>query len=219
LLTVSDTGEGMSPDEVRGIFGKFNQAELGRRKGGTGLGLFIVKRLVQSMGGEINVDSLEGEGTAFYVDLKLGRTKRQDNQARVPASVGPLNVLLVEDDAASRMVAAKYLEAMGHDVTVVENGALALGSLQKHTYDLVLLDMNLPEQDGLQIRRQVDSAGPGHANAKTPFVVMSGWSSPSDRRRFMEQGFAEHLPKPVDPERLKDVLARVARPGNILGAP
>jgi len=219
LLTVSDTGEGMSPDEVRGIFGKFNQAELGRRKGGTGLGLFIVKRLVQSMGGEINVDSLEGEGTAFYVDLKLCRSKRQDDQVRLSGRTGPLDVLLVEDDAASRMVAAKYLEAMGHDVTVVENGALALGSLEKHTYDLVLLDMNLPGQDGLQIRRRVDSAGPGHANARTPFVVMSGWSSPSDRRRFMEQGFAEHLPKPVDPERLKDVLARVPRPGNFPGAP
>ncbi len=178
---VNDTGIGMSPEACSGLFQKFSQADnsITRRFGGTGLGLAIAKQLVELMGGEIGVSSLQGLGTSFHFDIVLGAAAGLAREARdfaadaadgVPAIRNPLktsrpsgrrlNVLLAEDNKINRKFALAILAKAEHSVDAVENGREALEAVRRKDYDVVLMDVQMPEMDGEEATRQIRALPP-----------------------------------------------------------
>lgn len=216
LFSVSDTGTGVPEGMLDAIFEKFTQSEQGKRAGGTGLGLSIVKRLVRAMGGEINVESKEGAGTTFHFDLKLLSSEclasepepEPETDEEYLAALEPLKVLVAEDDETSRMVDVKYLEAMGHEATAVVDGGSTISALQKARFDAVLLDMNLPDMEGIEVVRLVRSGASGRLNERVPIIAVTGYTMAGDRERFLKAGLDGYLSKPFDPNTLKAALAR-----------
>ncbi|MBF0369040.1 MAG: response regulator [Magnetococcales bacterium] len=164
LFSVVDTGIGIPEDVQEGMFEPFVQKDssISRRYGGTGLGLAICKRLVDMMEGEINLQSVEGEGSTFLVSLPFEKPIKpflMPHEADLPSiQLPPLAILLVEDDQVSRLVAQKLLEAEGHRITVCENGLEALETLDKmdeNSFDAVLMDIRMPRMDGIEATRRI----------------------------------------------------------------
>ncbi|MFN0008755.1 MAG: ATP-binding protein [Planctomycetota bacterium] len=229
---VQDTGIGVSDSAMRLLFKPFSQADssMSRRFGGTGLGLAICKHLVELMGGEIGVESSEGTGSLFWftttVDLSTGPagTSGQESGDEIPPALpsprkaDPRNqarltgtkaqgarILLVEDNAVNQRLAMKMLEKRGHQVDVAINGIEALERLGASTYDLVLMDCQMPEMDGFETTRRIrasESAGGRHI----PIVAMTANAMAGDRDRCLAVGMDEYLAKPVRAEKLYSMI-------------
>jgi PAS domain S-box-containing protein len=212
---VRDTGIGIPPDKQQLIFDAFSQADTStsRRYGGTGLGLAITRRLVNAMDGEITVDSVPGEGSRFRFTARLGRVAQQAPapacDAHGTALAGPqpggrrLRVLLAEDNAVNQKLAQAMLEKLGHQVTIADDGAQAVGLLGRHPFDLVLMDMQMPRLDGLEATRLIRAGG--HA---LPIVAMTANAMDTDRQRCLDAGMDDFLAKPVRTRELAEVIAR-----------
>jgi PAS domain S-box-containing protein len=221
LITVTDTGIGIPDDEVGGIFEPFGQVEgvYVRRFGGAGLGLSIVRRLVQLMGGEIAVESELGQGTAIHVSLPLARHVAAGPVAAPPAAgpipggCRPLRLLLAEDDAVSLMSFARMLEKAGHAVDVAENGAEAAALAARKAYDCILMDVQMPVMDGVAATRAIRENAALGDRAKTPIVAMTAYAMAGDREKFLDAGMDDYVSKPVDAKELERVLARVTGHG------
>ncbi|MGE4551933.1 MAG: PAS domain S-box protein [Desulfovibrionaceae bacterium] len=214
LFTVSDTGIGIPEDLQARIFDPFVQAEASftRRYQGAGLGLSIVRRLVELMGGEAALDSTPGQGTAFYVTLPFRRPGGADAEgdaARVEP--GPvrldLAVLVAEDDEHSRFAVRRLLEKAGCTPTCAGNGREALDLLDRQAFDLVLMDVQMPVLDGVEatraIRRREAAAG-GHI----PIVAMTAYAMRGDRERFLDAGMDDYIAKPMDLPDLLELMTR-----------
>jgi signal transduction histidine kinase len=165
---VADTGIGIPPERLETIFEDFNQADVSttRKYGGTGLGLAIVRRLVQLMGGDIAVSSVQGHGTTFEFtievepDSQIRRTMDAPEEAleRMDPTLGeriPLRILIAEDNLVNQMVALQILGRMGYRADAVGNGLEVLTALEREKYDLVLMDIQMPEMDGIQATRAI----------------------------------------------------------------
>ncbi len=226
-IDVEDTGVGIAPEFLPHVFERFRQAEGGttRSYGGLGLGLAIVKHLVELHGGTIAAQSDGvGKGTRFRVRLPLA--------ARVtsPAPLGPprappdvpgglegpvqelrgLRVLVVEDEADARDLLVALLEQRAVDVRAAASAAEGLRHLASWTPDVILSDIGMPVEDGYSFIQQV-RAMPRDRGGKTPAVALTAYARTEDRRRAMLAGFDMHLAKPIDPEELTLVLARLGR--------
>ena len=206
---VVDTGAGMTPEDVARLFTPFAQGSAGVRFGGTGLGLMLVDQLVTLMAGTIDVRSRVGEGTTITVDVPL-----------VPAD-GPVaderpvvgleldddsvpRVLLVDDSEINQMVGAALLESMGAEVTTADDGAQAVEALRTATYDLVLMDVQMPVMDGLTATRRIRAE---HGSG-LPVVALTGEDSAKERAQCLEAGMDDVLTKPVSGEALARLLVR-----------
>ena len=213
-LSVEDRGIGMAQDVVQRLFQPFEQAEqsTSRRYGGTGLGLFISRQLVQMMGGEIQVESVLGEGSRFTVYLPLKESEiescagqaAQLNQT-IPKVRG--RVLLAEDVEQLQQLGRLLIEKSGAVVDVANNGREAVemarcSALRHEPYDLVLMDMQMPEVDGLEATRQLKAAG-----CKVPVVALTANVTEQHRQRFHEVGCDEFLSKPIQRTRLYSMLS------------
>ncbi|WP_331010082.1 PAS domain S-box protein [Sphingomonas sp.] len=214
-IEVSDTGIGLDPETVDRLFSPFTQADPSttRRFGGTGLGLSISKRLVNAMGGEIGVEPRADGGSIFWFDLPLAVGEAGVGSIRLAAPVRAadgttLNVLLAEDNGVNQLLVTTLLRRMGHDVVCVGNGQLAVEACKSGSFDVILMDMQMPVMDGVAATRAIrnlDARG-----ATIPIVALTADALP-ERRRFYENiGLSDFLTKPIDFARLRAVLDGIA---------
>ncbi len=230
-LVVTDTGVGIAPDRQQVIFDAFAQADGSstRRFGGLGLGLTICKQLVDLMGGEIGFRSQPGRGSSFWVTVPLQIDSRpaapgQEPPAERNVHVGRLQaaqppeaassegrrrrprVLVADDDYLNRTLVEMLLGRAACLIDTATNGREAAEMAARAPYDLVLMDLQMPEMDGLAAIRSIrDEAGPNQA---TPIVALTAFSTDSDRKRCREAGADEYLAKPFTPEALLEMAAR-----------
>jgi signal transduction histidine kinase len=212
-LRVRDTGIGIAPDVLPRLFERFTQADqtTARRFGGSGLGLAISREIVEAMGGRIEVDSQPGAGSEFRVLVPMQRGP----QAAVPAhpavdGTAPtrrLRVLVAEDNDVNQLVIGAMLGQLGHDYEIVRDGRAALERARQGGWDCVLMDIQMPGMDGLAATRAI-RALEGTA-ARVPIVALTANAMTHDRALHREAGMDEHLSKPLQPQRLAAVLARL----------
>ncbi|HYF59760.1 MAG TPA: ATP-binding protein [Burkholderiaceae bacterium] len=212
-VEVRDTGIGLAPEVLPTLFRPFQQADSSttRRFGGTGLGLAICRHIVEAMDGEIGVESRPGEGSTFRFTVRLepaGAPPRPaaDDAAPAPPTVRGLRLLVAEDNPTNRMLIGTRLRRASHHVDLVENGVQAVEAVQRTDYDLVLMDMRMPELDGVGATRRI-RALPG-PRARVPIVALTADALPEVRERHMASGLDDYLTKPIDWRALDRVLRR-----------
>jgi len=224
-LAVADTGVGIAPEVLPTLFRPFQQADSSttRRFGGTGLGLAICRHLVEAMGGTIGVESRPGEGSTFRFSALL------DPATAEPVAVAPagppvddapratgLRILVAEDNATNRLLIGTRLGRAAHRVDLVENGLQAVEAVRARDFDLVLMDMQMPELDGVGATRAIRALdGP---RGRTPIVALTADALPEFRERYMSSGLDDYLTKPIDWVALERVLLRYA-PARSVAAP
>jgi CheY-like chemotaxis protein len=176
----------------------------------------IKRSNVASLGGEITVASAKGAGSVFTVSLPLTSVEgaasvdAHDAPAEASAPQAALRILLAEDHPANQRVVALILEPFGVDLTVSENGALALAAYQAGCFDLVLMDMQMPVMDGLAASRAIRAWEASQARARTPIVMLTANAMEDHKRQAAEAGCDLHVAKPVEPGELCAVVARLA---------
>ena len=210
---VRDTGIGIPIDKQQGIFEAFTQADTSttRQFGGTGLGLTICARLVELMGGHIDVDSEPGRGSTFHFMLRLGRVAAVPQAAQpLPTQTlsaqHPLRVLLVEDHRVNQILATLLLEKWGHTVVLAENGQVAVDLFPTAAWDIVLMDMQMPVMGGLKATELIRAGEP--ANQHTPIIAVTANAMESDREACEQAGMDGYLTKPLSAPALQSMLAR-----------
>lgn len=212
FFSVKDTGVGISDDKIDYIFKSFTQVDgaLSRKYQGTGLGLPIVKRLVSLMGGNITVESEIGIGTTilFWVLVRKTDSAFTHNaiadQKKKPDI--PLRILLVEDEMVNRMMAQKMLEKAGHNIISAQNGEECLAKLRKHSFDVILMDVQMPVMDGFETTNIIRNSKEFHKIASIPIVALTAHASKKDLNKAKLTGMNEFVSKPFDREVLLDVL-------------
>jgi signal transduction histidine kinase/CheY-like chemotaxis protein len=223
-LDVVDSGIGIPADKVDRLFKEFSQVDAGttRRYGGTGLGLAISRRLAEAMGGEISVQSVQGRGSTFTVALPLPTALQLATvQAAEPSRevavldasrLKGVRVLLAEDNAINRRVAVALMSKMGVEVHAVENGREALRAWGQGGWDLIVMDMQMPELDGLEATRAIRAAEAEGAFQAIPILAMTANASAEDRRTCLEAGMDEVVTKPTTRAALQSALVRLLVP-------
>jgi len=215
---VADTGIGIPAGAQARLFDSFTQADssVARKYGGSGLGLSISKRLAELMGGDIGVDSKEGQGSTFWFTIRVPRGRAPEEIAAVPAIPAgrPLRILLVDDAEMNRRLATFMLKSVGHAIDAVDGGAAALAAVQRTAYDLVLMDVQMPGIDGYEATARIRSL-PGAAG-RVPIVAMTANAMAEDVRRCLDAGMNGHIAKPIEKAAL---VAAVVRWGNREPAP
>jgi signal transduction histidine kinase/CheY-like chemotaxis protein/HPt (histidine-containing phosphotransfer) domain-containing protein len=214
-ITVRDTGIGIPAEVQARLFREFSQADASttRRFGGTGLGLAISRRLAERMGGRLLLESVPGAGTTFTVEVALppapegAAAPSAAASAPVPPPAG-LRVLLAEDNEVNQRVARGLLERHGCRVDVAGDGRAAAAMAGRERYDLVLMDLHMPELDGIAATAAIRGAeAPGR---RVPIVAMTADAVEGSRERCLAGGMDDFVPKPVRPDRLAAVLSRWA---------
>jgi CheY-like chemotaxis protein len=212
-LSVKDTGIGIPAEKHAAIFDSFAQADASttRKFGGTGLGLSIATQLTRLMGGRIWVESQPGIGSTFHVAIPFRPAARAGLPVAVDTGVkregiGSLRVLLAEDNAVNALLASVLLRKAGHHVTHVVTGRQALNALALHQFDVVLMDVQMPDMDGLEATAEIRRAEAGTGD-HLPIVVVTAHAMAEDRKRFLDSGADGYLTKPFSPEQLYAVIA------------
>ncbi len=175
-VTVTDRGPGIPENFRARLFQKFSQADSSdsRQKGGTGLGLAICKEIIERMGGKVGVESVPGEGASFYFDLPCEDATQKVPATRIEPSKSKPHLLIVEDDVETAEVLATALGAQGLDVDRANNGQAALEHLQLRDYDVITLDLNLPDMHGIDIVEQLRQQEVHRKNKKIPIIIITG---------------------------------------------
>ncbi len=216
-IDVIDTGIGIAPEARPRIFESFVQADSSatRRHGGVGLGLAISRRLVRLMGGDINVESVFGQGSRFWFTVRLATSGANEQVARAPRATPSTDaptpvkakVLVVEDNAVNQAVATAMLELLGCQFTTVDDGRQALAALDRERFDLVLMDCNMPIMNGLETTAELRRReAPGRR--RTPVVALTASVDKGFRERCVAAGMDDYLSKPFSREQLAETLAR-----------
>ncbi len=221
LFSIKDSGIGMTPEQVSALFTPFTQADTSttRKYGGTGLGLAICKRLVELMSGEIWCESAPGQGTTFYFTAQFPLVEElgqaDDGAPDVSAEealdkrLAGSRLLLAEDNDINQMIALELLNIKGYVVDVAATGREALDLLEKNTYDLVLMDIQMPVMDGLTAAKEI-RADPRFKNL--PIVAMTAHAMSGDRELSLSAGMNDHITKPINPDALYAALRRWVTP-------
>ena len=223
-FSIKDTGIGIPAAKQALLFQKFSQVDTSttRRYGGTGLGLAIAKELVTRMGGEIGVVSEEGRGAEFWFTVRLTPPRTAVPAASPPATPlalcrGRGRILLAEDNPTNTEVARGILEKMGLPGDAVPNGADALRALASASYDVVLMDVQMPVMDGFEATHRIRQAEGAVLNPNLPIIAMTAHAMPGDRERCLAAGMNDYVQKPVSPEALATVLNRWLPPPRATG--
>ena len=226
-IEVSDTGIGIEQEQVDRLFNPFVQADssISRKFGGTGLGLAISQRLCELMGGTINVTSKPGLGSTFTAVFSARAADRATTNAplaKPTKTVGDpaksetkvLRVLVVEDNRLNRRLAGMMLQKLGHNAVFAEHGVEALARLEREDFDLILMDLQMPELDGFEttqeIRRRETAAGPTDRKP-VPIIALTANAETEEKRRCLVAGMDDFLTKPLDMAKFRDSLSRIHR--------
>lgn len=216
-FAVTDTGIGIAEESLDKLFLDFSQVDssIQRRFGGTGLGLAISKRIVERLGGEIGVHSTAGAGSCFWftVRLPIGAPATTTLPPLVTGSGLPaLSILLAEDNVVNQMVASGMLTKAGHAVDIANNGAEAVERVAAKSYDLVLMDVQMPEMDGLEATRVI-RAGPAPGR-DVPIIALTANAMASDRELCLAAGMDGYMSKPIDfPALSRLIIGLLSAPG------
>ena len=216
-IEVVDHGIGMTPEQQVHLFEAFVQADESttRKYGGTGLGLAINRHLARMMGGEVGVESAPGQGSRFWMQLRLAHVLRSEpgepgvsqevTESLIAQRHTGKRILLVEDDPINQQVAAELLAMADLRVDVAGNGEVALQCVQEKRYDLILMDVQMPVMGGLEATRAIREL-PGMA--EIPILAMTANAFEEDRQSCLAAGMNDHIGKPVDPDILFETLLR-----------
>ncbi|MCP4347442.1 MAG: response regulator [Desulfobacterales bacterium] len=218
LFSVADTGIGIPKDRQEHVFESFTQAvgSTSRSYGGTGLGLSISKKLVNLMNGRIWVESETGEGSVFFFTavFRKGELERYqpdyepEEQVITDRATHPLKILLVEDNPMNALLAISFLSKSGHFVTSASNGKEALEVLAEETFDLILMDLEMPEMDGLDATVLIRKGEAGQANQSIPIIAMTAHATSEYREKCKFVGMNDFVTKPVDFYGLNEIIER-----------
>ncbi|MDR2353774.1 MAG: PAS domain-containing protein [Deltaproteobacteria bacterium] len=221
---VKDTGIGLTQEQLKGLFTPFTQADTSttRKYGGTGLGLTISKRLVEMMGGEIWCESEPGKGSIFGFTgrFKLNtakldatgpnvRRKTSEEEKDLLKSLAGASILLAEDNEVNQLVASRILDKAGFVVKIANNGLEAVEMVQKERFDLILMDIQMPEMDGLTATKTI-RALPGYSDL--PIIAMTAHAMSGDRELSLASGMNDHVNKPINLQELYQALLRWVKP-------
>jgi len=214
-FAITDTGIGIPEDKQQLVFEAFRQADgtTARKYGGSGLGLAICSKLVEQMGGAIRVDSEPGQGSTFSFTVRVAPAAADEaasapvsavSESGAPAS-GSLRILLADDNAVNQKLVVRILEKLGHVTTPVSDGRQAVEAARRGEFDLILMDVEMPEMDGFQATALIRTAeGP----RRVPIVAMTAHAMAGDRQRCIDAGMDDYLSKPIEREALAAMLAR-----------
>ncbi len=215
-LRVSDTGRGLTDEQQARLFQRFFQADtsIQRTFGGTGLGLAICRGLAELMGGEIGVESREGEGSTFWIEvpMKAVRRARQAPKAEAIEESRPLNILVVDDVAVNRELLRTILTSCGHEIQEAPGGTEAIEAALANPFDIILMDVHMPGVDGLAATRAIrTNDGP---NGQTPIIALTADARPEQVVECTKAGMSAYLTKPISVVALLTAMADLSRPAD-----
>jgi PAS domain S-box-containing protein len=212
-VSVEDSGVGIAPEKLGKIFEAFSQEDSSttRRFGGTGLGLSISSRLIEKMGGQIKVESTLGEGSRFCFDIPVTCCDGHFDTPSVPAAEASGNaldgkVLMVEDNKTNQMLLGIILEEAGVAYDVAGDGVEAVKMFKENAYDVILMDENMPNMNGIEATAQIRQLEQENARKPTPIIAVTANALATDRQRFLDAGMDEYLSKPYSEEDIVKML-------------
>jgi signal transduction histidine kinase/ActR/RegA family two-component response regulator len=220
-IEIQDTGIGIEPEFMENIFKKFTQGDASdtRKYGGTGLGLFITRQMVEIMGGSIHVESTPGEGSIFRFILPLTLDAESVLTVPVPAAGNltrrktivahdrktvPLKILLAEDNKINQKLIAAIIKKAGYSIDIVENGKAAVGKMKTNAYALVLMDIQMPEMNGLDATKAIREGG----FLEIPIIAMTASAFARDRKMCLEAGMNDFIAKPLKQAELLEMISK-----------
>jgi signal transduction histidine kinase/CheY-like chemotaxis protein len=213
LFSVEDTGIGIPQEQQAYIFDSFTQGDTShhRNYGGTGLGLAISKRIVEMFGGRLELESEAGQGSCFYFTASLpvntvGQIFMNENSVRGLQSLGGLKVLVAEDNAVNMLVTRKFLHRWDVEIVEAINGQEALAVFKQQDFDLLLVDLEMPEMDGYELMREIRKT-----NLHIPAIAFTAAVFENMHQQLTSYGFSDYIQKPFRPEELHDKLNEVIR--------
>lgn len=211
---IKDTGIGISEKNLKEIFEPFVQADpaISRKYGGTGLGLTICKSLLEMQGGSLSVASTAGVGSTFTINIPYLISEQEDEKPDAPLELDYTRlkgrrILLAEDVELNQFIARHLLESWGIEVTVANNGREALVAVEKNNYDLVLMDIQMPEMDGTEATKAIRLL-PDTIKAKVPVIALTANALKGDSEKYLSVGMTDYLSKPFDETKLFQVITR-----------
>ena len=208
-FSVQDTGIGIPAERMDRLFQSFSQVDgsISRRFGGTGLGLAISRRLANLMRGRVWAESIEGEGSTFHLEVVLEPaetlTTNELEETQMMVGFRGLRILLAEDNRINQLVALRILEELGYRADVVTTGVEVLAQVHKGAYDIVLMDVQMPEMDGLEATRRLRAV-----DRSIYIIALTANAMDSDRQACLEAGMDAWMPKPITPKTLGAALRR-----------
>ncbi len=213
-IEVQDTGIGIAPEQLPRLFSSFHQANasIARSYGGTGLGLAISKRLVEMMGGSIQVRSTLGEGTRFRFTVQMEPAVEQvvplSERTSAVAAASGLRVLVAEDNVVNQKVVLMLLKQLGVNADLAADGSQAIAAALRNRYDLIFMDVQMPEVDGLAATREIRGSLP---SSQQPLIYgLTAHATTEYRDICLHAGMDGYLTKPLDREKLRDVIESVS---------
>jgi len=211
---IRDTGIGIAKEDMKKLFRSFSQVDSSftRKYGGTGLGLIISKQLVETMGGMMWVESEKGKGSIFYftVRFKIGQEVVEEIKVEkeIPRTQNLLQILLAEDDVLNQKVITRMLKEKGHLVQTASNGKEVLAMFAEKQYDVILMDIQMPEMDGIEAAKKIrEKEG---AREHIPIIALTAYALKGDRERFMAMGMDGYISKPISMDELFHTLDNIS---------
>ncbi|AFM12565.1 hybrid sensor histidine kinase/response regulator [Turneriella parva] len=216
-ISVEDTGIGISEQDQKKLFKPYSQADqsISRRYGGTGLGLVISSRIVEALGGKMRLTSVEGKGSCFSFSFEAqvpGAAVAKENDAPTDSAAGaefaaryPLRILAVEDDAVNQVVITETLRSLGYEISLAENGREAVALAENKIFDLIFMDVQMPEMSGIEATERIRALTDGD---RVAIVALTADSSAENRHKCFAAGIDDFLTKPFSPQNLQAALVK-----------